>query len=90
MKLGADRADLHFPGLFEALDGTLPRLQWKQTQKATGERKMKGIRALRQYVQLLQNHGMAGVGRDLWRSSSPIPLLKQAQLEQAAQDLVLS
>jgi len=31
---------------------------------------------------------MVGVGRDLWRSSSPIPLPKQVHLEQAAQYLV--
>jgi len=31
---------------------------------------------------------MVGVGRDLWGSSSPTPLLKQGHLEQAAQDLV--
>jgi len=31
---------------------------------------------------------MVGVGRDLWRSSSAIPLPKQGHLEQAAQDLV--
>ena len=29
---------------------------------------------------------MVGFGRDLWRSSSPAPLLKQVPLEQAAQD----
>ena len=31
---------------------------------------------------------MASVGRDLWGSSSPSPLLKQGHLQQAAQDLV--
>ena len=31
---------------------------------------------------------MVGVGKDLWRSSSPTPLLKQGHLEQAAQDCV--
>jgi len=36
----------------------------------------------------LQNHRMAGVGRDLWGSSGPTPLLKQVPLEQAAQDLI--
>jgi len=35
-----------------------------------------------------QNHRMVGVGRDLWRSSSPTPLPKQALQDQAAQDLV--
>jgi len=35
-----------------------------------------------------QNHRMVGVGRGLWRSSSPIPLLKHGHLEQAAEDLV--
>ena len=35
-----------------------------------------------------QNPSMAGVGRDLCGSSSPIPLLKQGHPEQAAQDLV--
>jgi len=35
-----------------------------------------------------QNHRMVGVGRDLWGSSSPIPLPKQVHLEQTAQDLV--
>jgi len=29
---------------------------------------------------------MVGVGRNLWRSSSPTPLLKQVYLEQGAQD----
>jgi len=32
-----------------------------------------------------QNHRMAGIGRDLWGSSSPTPLPKQIHLEQAAQ-----
>jgi len=31
---------------------------------------------------------MVGVGRDLCGSSSPIPLLKQGHLQQAAQDFV--
>jgi len=31
---------------------------------------------------------MIGVGRDLWRSSSPPLLLNQGHLEQAVQDLV--
>ena len=31
---------------------------------------------------------MAEVGRDLWRSSGPTPLLKQGHPEQAAQDCV--
>jgi len=31
---------------------------------------------------------MVRVGRDLWTSSSPAPLLKQVHLEQAAQNLV--
>jgi len=31
---------------------------------------------------------MVGVGRDLCGSSSPIPLLKQGHLQQAAEDLV--
>ena len=35
-----------------------------------------------------QIHRMAGVGRDLWGSSSPTSLPKQGHLEQAAQDLV--
>jgi len=30
---------------------------------------------------------MVGPGRDLWRSSSPTPLLKQGHLEQAAKVL---
>jgi len=29
---------------------------------------------------------MAEIGRDLWISSSPMPLLKQVHLEQVAQD----
>jgi len=33
-------------------------------------------------------HRMAEVGRDLWRSSGPSPLLKQDHLEQVAQDHV--
>lgn len=40
-----------------------------------------------------QNHRMAGkdeVGKDLWRPSSPIPLIKQGQLEQVIQDHVQS
>ena len=38
----------------------------------------------------LQNHShrIAGIGRDLWGSSSPTPLPKQGHLQQAAQDLV--
>jgi len=35
-----------------------------------------------------QNHRIFGVGRDLCRSSSPTPLLKQGHLQQAAQDLL--
>jgi len=35
-----------------------------------------------------QNCRMVGVGRDLWRSSSPTPLPKLVHLEQAAQDLI--
>jgi len=31
---------------------------------------------------------MIGVGRGLWGSSSPNPLLKQGHLEQAAQDCI--
>ena len=31
---------------------------------------------------------MVGVGRDLWRSSTPAPLLNQDHLEQVAQDHV--
>jgi len=31
---------------------------------------------------------MVGVGRDLCRSSSPTPLLKQGHLEQTAQDFI--
>jgi len=31
---------------------------------------------------------MVGVGKDLYRSSSPTPLPMQAHLEQAAQDLI--
>jgi len=34
-----------------------------------------------------QNHRMVGVGRDLCGSSSPIPLLNQGHLQQAAEDL---
>jgi len=35
-----------------------------------------------------QNYRTAGVGRELWRPSSPTPLLKQGHLQQAAQDPV--
>ena len=35
-----------------------------------------------------QNHRMVGVGRDLWRSSCPTPLLEQGHLEQGAQEHV--
>ena len=35
-----------------------------------------------------QNHEMVKLGRDLWRSSGPVPLLKQGHPEQAAQDHV--
>jgi len=35
-----------------------------------------------------QNHRMFGAGRHLCGSSSPIPLPKQGNLQQAAQDLV--
>jgi len=31
---------------------------------------------------------MVGVGRDLWGSSSPMPLPKQGHLEQVAQDFM--
>jgi len=31
---------------------------------------------------------MVAIGKDLWRSSSPTPLLKQEHLEQVAQDCV--
>jgi len=36
------------------------------------------------------NHRMVGGERDLWASSSPMPLLKQGHLKQDAQDLVLA
>ncbi|XP_068785779.1 uncharacterized protein [Struthio camelus] len=39
-------------------------------------------------VFLMQNHRMVEVGRDLWRSSSPNPLLKPGPLEHIAQDRV--
>uniref|UniRef100_A0A8B9PTS4 Tectonin beta-propeller repeat containing 2 n=1 Tax=Apteryx owenii TaxID=8824 RepID=A0A8B9PTS4_APTOW len=35
-----------------------------------------------------QNHRIAEVGRDLWRSSSPTPLLKQGHLEHIVQDRI--
>ena len=35
-----------------------------------------------------ENHRMAEAGRDLWRSSCPIPLLKQGHLDPVVQDLV--
>ena len=35
----------------------------------------------------LQNHRVVEVGRDLWRSSVPTPLLKQGHLEPVAQDV---
>jgi len=35
-----------------------------------------------------KNHRIVGVGRDLWRSSSPTPLPKHVHPEQAAQDLI--
>jgi len=33
-----------------------------------------------------RNNRLQEVGRDLWRSSGPIPRLKQGHLDQAAQD----
>ncbi|KAK4827068.1 hypothetical protein QYF61_013709 [Mycteria americana] len=44
------------------------------------------LRAL--FTKKLVSHRMVEVGRDLLRSSSPIPLLKQGQLDQTAQDHV--
>jgi len=38
---------------------------------------------------ITQNHRMCEFGRDLWRSSSRAPLVKQGHLEQAAQDHVI-
>jgi len=38
--------------------------------------------------QKAQKQRIVGVGRDLWRSSSPTPLLKQGHLQQAAQDRI--
>jgi len=35
-----------------------------------------------------ENHRMVGFGRDLWKSSSPTPMLKQVHLEQTAQDCI--
>lgn len=35
-----------------------------------------------------KNHRIVGAGTDLWRSSSPAPMLKQVHLEQLAQDYV--
>lgn len=35
----------------------------------------------------LHNHRMVEAGRDFWRSSCPIPVLKQAYLEQSAQTM---
>ena len=40
------------------------------------------------YYLFSQNHRMAEVGRELWRSSGPIPLLEQGNLEPVAQDRV--
>jgi len=37
---------------------------------------------------IIQNHRMLGIGRDLCGSSSPTLLLKQGHLQQAAQELV--
>ncbi|GAB0189385.1 hypothetical protein GRJ2_001403800 [Grus japonensis] len=36
-----------------------------------------------------ENHRMVGVGRDVWRSSSPTPLLKQDHLEHVAQRICI-
>jgi len=38
------------------------------------------------FILVTQNHRMVEVERDLWRSSGPTPLLKQGDLELAAQD----
>ena len=35
---------------------------------------------------LTQNHRISGIGRDLKRSSSPIPLLEQEHLDQVTQE----
>jgi len=35
-----------------------------------------------------QNHRLTEVGRDLWRSSGPTPLIKQGHLEPVVQDHV--
>jgi len=40
------------------------------------------------YLWKSQNHRMVGVGRVLWRPSSPTPLPRQGHLKQAAQDQV--
>jgi len=40
------------------------------------------------FHRLPQNHRIAGVGRDLWESSSPLPLPRQGHLEQVAQDRI--
>lgn len=33
------------------------------------------------FILISQNHGMNEVGKDLWRSSGPAPLLKQGHLQ---------
>jgi len=35
-----------------------------------------------------ENHRMGEIGRDLWMSSGPTPVLKQGHLELAAQDCI--
>lgn len=42
------------------------------------------------YNQITWNHRTIEVGRDLFRSSSPTPLLRQGQLKQITQDHIQS
>jgi len=55
-------------------------------KRVSFERNAEKLRGIN--LQGSQNHRMAGVGRHLWGSPSPIPLPKQGHLEQAAQDHV--
>ena len=66
------------------------KAQWvpKHFRRGWGSQDTGGITRWGTASGLSQNHGMAEVGRDLWRSSSPTPLPKQGHLERIAQDCV--
>lgn len=57
-------------------------------QEATANQRVYSFKGGQAWLADVRNQKMFEVGKDLWPSSCPSPLLKQGQLEQAAQDYV--